>query len=163
MNSPGCFIRNNWEPDFAAAVDKAAKKAEFQPATNNGKSRDVVLYYQVEFLKKNDDETINVYLHPAIQENIDEYGEDHIAAQRIVDKETWAKACPKRAGWVVTAKAHIDSSGVASSVDLEHNAGILPTGACQVALVQTIEGSGFVPAHDDGVAVPSSYYESFGN
>lgn len=160
----GCYINNNWEPDFAAAVQKASKKAVLTPASDGKKGKQVGLLFQVKFLKKGDDRSIDILLNSGIEENVDEYGPTHISAQRVLGKEPWEKACPKRAEWLVLAKAHVSEEGVASSVDLVHGRGIVPTGTCQQAIIDTVTSSQFAPATtDDGFAVPSSYTEPFGN
>ncbi len=159
----GCFIKNNWDPDFAAAVQKASKKAQWNPARQGKNGVEVGVIFQVEFLKREDDRTINVYLHSGIAENIEEYGPNHISAQRAVGKESWQDTCPKRADWMLFAKAHVNEEGAASSVDLEHGNGLVPTGPCQQAIIDTLTSSRFSPAMIDGVPVPSSYVEPFGN
>lgn len=163
MKDAACYLKNNWEPDFADAVKKAAKKALLQPARDGKKGKDVVLLFQVEFLKKDDVKTINVYLNPGEAEMVEAYGPDHVYAQRVMGKESWQNACPKHANWIVMAKAYIDEEGVASSIDLTHGGGIVPTGSCQQAIINTIQSSQFAPATLDGVAVPSGYVEPFGN
>jgi len=157
-----CYIKNNWDPEFAEAVQKAGKKAELVPATDGRKGVEVGVHFQAEFLKVKDEKTINFYLQPGIAENVEEYGQDQIGAQRELGKEPWSKACPKRARWLVLAKAFVSEEGVASSVDLEHRGGIVPTGPCAQAIIETVESSRFSPTIVDGVAVPSSYWELFG-
>ena len=165
VDQSGCAIQNAWEPDFASAVAKGAKKAQFVPATIDGDGIEVLIYFQVEFLKTQEDgESINVYMNSAITENVEEYGENYIEAQRVFKKiGPWAKICPKRADWILYALAHIDEQGTPSSVNLEHGGGIVPTGECQSAIIEAIESSRFIPAIVDGVPVPSSYIEPFGN
>jgi hypothetical protein len=163
MKDTGCYIKNNWEPDFAQSVEKAAKKAVLSPAHTEKKSQTVALLFQVIFLKTGDDRSISVLLNPGIQEMVDAYGKDHISAQRVIGKEKWGKVCPKHANWTVITKSHVDENGVASSVDLGHVSGIVPTGPCQQALIETITSSQFAPATVDGVAVPSVYIEPFGS
>ena len=159
----GCYLNNNWEPIFIEAVQKASKKAVFVPARDGKKTRKIGLLFQVEFIKTEAEQAINIYLNSGIQENVDEYGPNHIGAQRVLGSESWEKACPKHAGWVVIARSHVNEEGVASSVSLGHGGGIVPTGPCQQAIVDTIESSRFSPTYIDGVAVPSSYAEPFGN
>lgn len=157
-----CYIKNNWDPDFAEAVQKAGRKAELVPATDGRKGREVGVHFRVLFLKREEDTSITFHLNPGIEENVQEYGEDHIGAQRVLGKETWNKACPKRARWLVMAKGFVGEDGRASSVDLEHRGGLVPTGPCVQAVIDTVESSEFAPATVDGVAVPSSYWELFG-
>lgn len=157
-----CYIKNNWDPDFAAAVQKAGKKAQLIAATDGKKGREVGVHFQVEFLKREEDRSIKFYLQPGIEENVQEYGDEHIGAQRVMGKERWGKSCPKRARWLVMAKGFVGEDGKASSVDLEHRGGLVPTGPCVQAIIDTVESSEFAPATVDGVAVPSSYWELFG-
>jgi len=163
MQDAGCYIENNWDPDFAEAVRKASKKATFAPAHQGNKGKKIALMFRVEFLKTADEKTINIYLNPGDTEMIDAYGQDHISAQRVMGKEAWQKTCPKHARWLVYVRAHVNEEGVASSVSLVHGGGIVPTGNCQQALINTITSSPFAPATVDGEPVPSSYVESFGH
>lgn len=159
----GCYVKNNWDPDFAYAVFEATKKARMIPATDGKKAKEVVVQFQVIFEKKEERKTIKVVLNNGLPDNTEEYGEGHLAAQRMYGHEPWMKKCPKRAEWLVNARAHVNDEGVASSVDLEHVRGIMPTGPCLGAIIETIETAAFSPAMIDGVAVPSSYVEPFGN
>ena len=163
MQDAGCFIRNNWDPDFAEAVQKASEKAAFAPAMDGKKGKRIAMMFRVEFLKTGDEKTINVFLNPGVEEMLEAYGQDHISAQRVMGKETWQKACPRHARWLVHVRAHVNEEGVASSVDLVHGGGIVPTGTCQQALIETITLSPFAPATVGGEPVPSSYEESFGH
>ena len=163
LDKPGCYIQNNWEPPFAEAVTLGGKKAEFVPAMDGDKPRKVGFLFQIQFVKKGDDHAMHIFLNSALEENIEEYGQDHLGAQRAMGKENWSDKCPKRKQWVAIARAHVDEMGVASSVDLVHGSGIIPPSACQEALVQLISSSKFAPASVDGVPVPSTYVEPFGN
>jgi hypothetical protein len=163
MKDAGCLIKNNWDPDFALAVETAAKKARLVPAQFDQKAETVVLLFQVIFSKTESDRSIRVLLNPGMPEMVAEYGENHISAQRMFGNERWESACPKHAKWVVYTEAHVDENGKASSVDTSHRNGIVPTAPCQQALVDTITMSRFTPAMIDGVAVPGVYVEPFGN
>lgn len=163
MKDAGCFIKNNWDPDFVAAVEAASKKARLLPAQVDGKTETVVLLFQVIFLKTETEQSIHILLNPGMPEMVAEYGEDHISAQRVFGNERWESACPKHAKWLVYTESHVDENGKASSVDTSHRSGIVPTAPCQQALVETITVSRFLPAMADGMAVPSVYVEPFGN
>ena len=163
MKDAGCFIKNNWDPDFALAVETAAKKARLAPAHIDKKAETVVLLFQVIFSKTKTDQSIRILLNPGMPEMVAEYGEDHISAQRVFGNERWESACPKHAKWLVYTESHVDENGKASSVDTSHRNGIVPTAPCQQALVETITMSRFLPAMVDGVAVPGVYVEPFGN
>ena len=151
MQDAGCYIKNNWDPDFAEAVQKASKKATFRPAMDGKKGRKIALMFRVEFLKTGDEKTINIFLNPGVEEMIEAYGQDHVSAQRVMGKEAWQKTCPTHARWLVHVRAHVNEEGVASSVELVHGGGIVPTGTCQQALIETITLSPFAPAIMDGV------------
>lgn len=157
-----CYIKNNWDPDFAYAVQKAGKKAELIPASDGKKGKEVGIHFKVNFLKRDDEYSIQFLWNTGIEENVQEYGDDHVGAQRVMGKEAWTNACPKRARWLVLAKAFVGEDGKASSVDLEHRGGIVPTGPCAQAIIDTLESSEFSPTMSEGVAVPSSYWELFG-
>lgn len=163
MKDASCFIKNNWDPDFALAVKTAAKKARLAPARIDQKAETVVLLFQVIFSKTKTDQSIRILLNPGMPEMVEEYGEDHISAQRVFGNERWESACPKHAKWLVYTESHVDENGKASNVDTSHRNGIVPTAPCQQALVETITMSRFLPAMVDGVAVPGVYVEPFGN
>ena len=107
---------------------------------------------------------VTLVLNPGYKENVDAYGEDHIAGQRVVrGKEPWNEACPKRAKFTVLARAYLSETGEAASPSIEHAAGVLPTATCQNAIKESLLASRYVPAIADGVPVPSTYVEFFGN
>jgi hypothetical protein len=163
MNDTGCFSASSQEIPFAAAVMKAANKASMTPAVIDGKRRKVYVQFRVEFIAKDDDRRIYVYANPGNAENIEAYGYDHIAPQRTIGDETWQKICPKRASYMLLARAFVGEDGQASHPSLEYVNGITPTIDCQNAIKQTIVQSLFTPGMDDGVPVPSAFVESFGN
>ncbi|MGH8223096.1 MAG: hypothetical protein ACREQZ_08985 [Woeseiaceae bacterium] len=163
MTETGCLIRNNAEKLFFDAIDKAAKKAQLVPARIDGRARKIYLQFRVEFIKEGDSRRINMYANPGDAENIEAYGEDHVAAQRVIGKEAWMKVCPSNAQYGVTARAHVSVEGIASSTSLAHGYGIVPTGPCQQAIIEAIETSAYAPAMVDGEAVPSAYVEPFSN
>lgn len=107
---------------------------------------------------------VTLVLNPGYKENVDAYGENHIAGQRVVrGKEPWMDACPKRAKFTVLARSFLSETGEAASPSIEHAAGVLPTATCQNAIKETLLASRFTPAIADGIAVPSTYVEFFGN
>jgi hypothetical protein len=163
MKETGCMIRNNGEAVFGDVIQKAAKKARVAPATIDGKEQKVYLQFRVEFIKEGDAKKIRVYANTGDAENVDAYGDEYIAAQRVIGKEQWMKVCPARAQYGLTARAHVSAEGVASNVNLQHGYGIVPTGTCQQAIVQTIETSLFTPAMIENEPVPSAFVEPFGN
>jgi hypothetical protein len=158
-----CYVKNNWDPDFAYAVVQGMKKGRMTPAFEGKKQMDMVVQFQTLFEKVGEERTLKILLNTGLPDNTEEYGENHIAAQRVFGYEPWRKNCPKRAEWLVNARAHVNDQGVASSVDLEHVKGIVPTGSCTTAIIETIEKARYSPTLADGVAVPSSYVEPFGN
>lgn len=163
MTDTFCLVRNNTEFAFGKSVQDAAKRSRLSPAIIDGKRRKVYLQFRVEYIKEKDSTQIIVYSNPGDAENIEAYGKDHVAAQRVIGKELWMKVCPGRADFGLTARAHVSIEGVASNVSLAHGYGIVPTGRCQQAIVDTIENSLFTPAYADGEAVPSAFLEPFGN
>ncbi|MDH4047367.1 MAG: hypothetical protein OEW68_00835 [Gammaproteobacteria bacterium] len=163
MKDTFCYIRNNADFTYNEAIQKAAKKALLKPATIDGKRQKIYLQFRVEFTKKDEEKHIIVHLNTGDAENLEAYGPDFIAAQRVIGKERWMKVCPLRADFALTARAHVSVEGVGSNVSLAHGYGIVPTGNCQQAIVDTIEQSPFIPAMVDGEAVPSAFVEPFGN
>lgn len=163
MKETGCMIRNNGEAVFGEVIKKAAKKARLAPASIDGKEQKVYLQFRVEFIKEGDAKKIRVYANTGDAENVDAYGDDYVAAQRVIGKEPWMKVCPARAQYGLTARAHVSAEGVASSVSLQHGYGITPTGTCQQAIAETIENSPFTPAMVENEPVPSAFVEPFGN
>lgn len=159
----GCYLENDFDQPFAGAMFKASRKARLLPATIDGKGKNVYLQYRVKFVKKGESAQVILYPNPGVQENIDEYGELHSAAQRLIGKEKWQHACPKKKRYLVMARAHVDTEGKASSVTLTHGGGIVPPVACQDAIIRNIAESAYIPAFVDGVSVPSTFLEPFGN
>lgn len=159
----GCYNSTEVEFELMQALQKAAKKARLTPASVNGKTRTIYLQFRAEFIGEGDKHVARLYLNPAEPENIEAYGERHIAAQRVIGKEPWQKICPTHADWLIFARAHVGIDGKGSSVDLAHGGGIKPTGTCQQAIIDTLTSSEYVPTMVDGEAVPSTYIEGFGN
>jgi len=163
MAETGCFLQNNFDGPFAAAIMKAAKKSSMTPAIIDGKKRKIYLQFRVEFIAKGEDRHIYLYSNPGYTENVEAYGYDHIAAQRVIGKEPWQKICPQRAKYLVAARAFVGEDGQAGHASLERISGILPTPDCQNAIRETILRSAYTPAMAEGYPVPSSYFESFSN
>jgi len=163
MKETGCYTKDQFEADFASAVIKAAKKAHMNPAIVNGKSQKVYLQFRVEFIAKGDDRKINLYLNPAYAENVEAYGDEYVAAQRVIGKEPWQNVCPQRANYLLTLRVYVGEDGQSGSPSLEKVSGIMPTNDCQNAIKDTILSSAFTPGMADGYPVPSAYVELFGN
>lgn len=163
MKDTFCIIRNNGEVPFGQAIQKAAKKARLTPASIDDKKQKVYLQFRVEFVKEGDAKSFHIYSNTGDAENVEAYGNDFIAAQRVLGKEPWMKVCPARAQFGITARAHVSIEGVASNVSLHHGYGIVPTGPCQQEIIRTIESSLFTPAMFQGEPVPSAFVEPFGN
>lgn len=163
MKESGCYQKDNPDMPFLVAILKAAKKATLTPAIINGQKRKIYLQFRVEFIAEGESRKIHFYLNPGHAENIEAYGYDHIAAQRAIGKEYWQDVCPKRAGYLLIVRAFVGEDGRADNPSIEPIAGIMPTADCQNAIKDTILQSAFTPAFADGVPVPSSYLERFGN
>lgn len=159
----GCYAENPADQLFIEPIIEAAEDARLQPALADGDAKTVYLQYRVQFVKKGKEQTINVYPNPGVQENIDAYGEAHVAAQRVVGDEAWQDVCPKNARYLVWLKAHVSPEGVASNLSLTHGGGLKPTPRCQQAILETVSSSQFFPALADGEPVPSTYVEPFAN
>ena len=101
MKMNGCYAENPADQLFIKNIVDAAKDARIAPATIDGKAQTVYLQYRVRFVKKGSEQTIDVFPNPGVQENIDAYGEGHVAAQRVVGKEKWQDECPKNAAYLV--------------------------------------------------------------
>lgn len=163
MQMNGCVVEEPADQLFIEVIVEAAEDARALPAVADGDEKPVYLQYRVEFIKKGDEETINVYPNPGVQENIDAYGQDHVAAQRVVGEEKWRDVCPERAAYLVWLKAHVDPDGSQSSLSLTRGSGLNPTPACEQAILDTVSSSLFFPALADGKSVQSTYVEPFGN
>ncbi len=159
----GCFAEEPADQLFIKPIVDAAKRARVVPAVADGKRRAIYLQYRVEFIKKGSEQTINVYPNPGVQENIDAYGQDHVAAQRTVGKEKWQDECPGSSSYLVWLKAHVAPDGQQSSLSLTHAGGLNPTPRCRQAILDTVTNSLFFPALANGEPVPSTYMEPFGN
>ena len=163
MTETGCFTKDNFDAPFAAAVMKAAKKSSLTPAIIDGKKYKIYLQFRVEFIAEGDDRKIFAYANPGYTENVEAYGYDHVAAQRVIGSEPWQGVCPQRARYLVAAKVFIGEDGQADTPNLEHLNGIVPTADCQNAIKATIQQSLYTPAMSDGYPVPSAFVETFGN
>lgn len=163
MEKNGCYNEGPSDQLFIPAISKAARKAGMQPASLDGRRMEVYFQYRVKFEKKGDDTTITVLENPGVTENVEAYGEDHVAAQRAIGDENWQKVCPSRAQYLVWLRAHVAPDGSVSNPSLTHGGGITPTPRCQQAILETVQNSIFFPALDDDQPVPSTYVEPFGN
>ena len=160
----GCYETQPSDQVFIAAIVKATKKARMTPARFDGRSREVYVQYRVVMERKGEENTVEILNNPGLAENVDAYGEAHVAAQRALTKEPWMSACPQQTRFLVWAKAHVDETGRQSSISLLPGEGSPPvTEKCRAAIVATIEASQFTPAYADGEPVPSSFIEPFGN
>lgn len=163
LKDNGCFAEQPSDQAFLPGINKAAKKARMNPARFGGKGRDVYVQYRVGFVREGDENTIVIYNNPGLLENIEAYGEDHIAPQRALTDESWQKECPRRMRFLVWAKAHVAETGEQSSISLLPGDSPPITERCSKAIVATLEKSSFTPAYADGEPVPSSFIEPFGN
>jgi hypothetical protein len=163
MKDNGCAATTPADQVFIVPINKAAKKARLVPAKADGREQEIYFQYRVEFIKKGDDLTVNVYPNPGVQENIDAYGPNHVAAQRAIGKEEWRDVCPERAQYLVWLKAHVAEDGTPSNLTLTHGAGLNPTPRCGQAILGSAGASLFFPALADGEPVPSTYVEPYGN
>lgn len=163
MKNFGCFTKDQFDAPFATAVTKAAQKARMTPATINGRKQSVYIQFRAEFISEDDDRSIYLYLNPGESENIEAYGYAHIAGQRVIDNNDWRNICPKSASYIVLVKAFLGENGKSDNPSITHLAGVLPTESCQQAIRQTILTSRYTPAMVDGLPVPSTYVEMFGN
>jgi hypothetical protein len=164
MEETACYMKDQFDQPFAAAVAKAAKKGRMTPAIIGGKARTVYVQFRVNFVADGEKNTITIYLNPGYEENVEAYGDGHIAGQRAFHKkEPWMKVCPRSAKYSVWARAYLGEDGKADSVSIVHANGIMPTAACQDSIKQTVLGSQYTPAYAEGEPVPSSYVELFGN
>lgn len=163
MKDNGCAAVSPADQVFIEPINKAARKARLTPAQADGREKEIYFQYRVEFIKKGDETTVNVYPNPGVQENVDAYGADHVAAQRAIGKEEWQDVCPERAEYLVWLKAHVAEDGTPSNLSLTHGGGIRPTPRCQEAILGSAESSLFFPALANGEPVPSTYVEPYGN
>ena len=106
---------------------------------------------------------LHLYLNPGYEENVLEYGYDPIAGQRVIGKEPWQEICPSRAKYTLFVRAYLSEEGQAASPSIEFGNGIRPVATCLDAIKNTIVTSAYAPAMADGVPVPSTYTELFGN
>lgn len=163
MEESGCYVKNAGDEVFIKAIVLAAKKARMTPARVNGKAISVYVQFRVEFRKAGDEQTVRILNNPGLQENIEAYGDEHIAAQRGLTSERWQKECPKRVRFTVWAKAHVAADGTQSNFSILPGEGAAITQRCSDAILATLNESEFTPAYADGEPVPSSFIEPFGS
>ena len=160
----GCYETQPSDQVVIAAIGKATKKARMTPARFDGRGREVYVQYRGLIERKGDENTVVIYNNPGLTENVEAYGEAHVAAQRALTNEEWMQVCPQQTRFLVWAKAHVDESGRQSSISLIPGEGSPPiTEKCRAGIVATLEASAFTPAYADGEPVPSSFIEPFGN
>lgn len=164
MKDTGCYMKDNFDTPYVVAVANAAKKARMNPAIVNGKAQRIFLQFRVAFKAEGEDRIIRYYMNTGYEENIQAYGTDYFAGQRVIGKkEPWQKVCPEKAKFNLWARAYLGEDGQVSNVSLVHGNGIMPVARCQDAIKQTILASAFTPAISDGMPVPSTFVEVFGN
>lgn len=163
MKDNGCYGESPADQVFIPAINKAARKARMVPASADGRGQKVYFQYRVKFTKKGDEKTITVLENPGVKENVDAYGEDHVAPQRVIGRESWQKECPERAQYLLWLRAHVDPDGTMSNASLTHGGGLMPTPRCQQSILEAIQSSMFFPALQNGTPVQSTYVEPFGN
>jgi hypothetical protein len=163
MKDNGCAATSPADQVFIVPINKAARKARLMPAVADGRKKEIYFQYRVEFINKGDEQTVNVYPNPGVQENVEAYGAAHVAAQRAVGKEEWQDVCPERAQYLVWLKAHVAEDGTPSNLSLTHGGGLKPTPRCEGAILASAESSLFFPALAGGEPVPSTYVEPYGN
>ena len=101
--------------------------------------------------------------NPGLGENVEAYGLEHTAAQRLMGKERWQKSCPQQNKFIVLARANVNWEGTPSAVSISHMGGLQITQKCEQALIQAVLDSRFIPAFADGEPVPSTFAEPFGS
>ena len=163
MKETGCYLKDNYDSQFATAIVKGAKKSSMTPALIDGKPRKVYIQFRVEFIADGDDREIILYPNPGYEENIQAYGPEFVAGQRAIGKEPWQDVCPQRAKYLVAVRAFLGEDGHTESPSIERLSGIMPAPDCQEEIKETILNSAFVPGMADGYPVPSAFVETFGN
>ncbi len=163
MKDTGCYLKDNYDSQFANAIVKAAKKSSMMPALIDGKARKIYMQFRVEFIADGDEREIILYPNPGYTENIEAYGAEFVAGQRAIGKEPWQDVCPQRAKYVVVVRAFLGEDGHTESPSIERLSGIMPTPDCQEMIKETILNSAYVPGMADGYPVPSAFVETFGN
>ena len=163
LEEHGCYQQNPGDETFIATIYKAAKKARLVPAVLDGRAVSVVFQYRAHFTKKGEDETVQFVANPGYEENVEAYGVEHVAAQRVYAKDDWEKSCPKQARFIVMVRANVDYDGAPSAASVTHLNGINITEKCEQAIIGAVVESRFIPAQADGEAVPSTFVEPFGN
>lgn len=164
MENTACIAKDQFDGPFAAVMNLAGKKARMAPAEIDGKNVKVFVQFRAEFKQKGEDRTVKIVLNPGEPENVGVYGEEHVAAQRVIgSKEPWMAICPQRAQYAVWAKAFVGEDGNAENPSVEHSGGVMPTATCQNAIMETVLASRYIPAFVDGLPVPSTFVELFSN
>lgn len=164
MKDNGCAVSGPADQVFIGPINKAARKARLVPAAADGRPKEIYFQYRVEFIQKGNERTVNIYPNPGVEENVEAYGAEHVAAQRAIGKEEWQGVCPGRAQYLVWLKAHVAEDGTVSNLSLTHGSGLNPSPRCEEAILGSAGSSLFFPAlADDGEPVPSTYVEPYGN
>ena len=163
LDEHGCYVRNPGDEAFIQSIYKVIKKARFRPAKIDGRAVSVVFQYRVQFKQEGDAKTLQFVANPGFEENVEAYGQGHVAAQREYTKETWEKACPRHAKFQIMAAANVNFDGTPGSASVKAHKGVGISPACEQAIIDNLLSSRFIPAMVDGESVPSTYAEPFGN
>ena len=105
MTHSNCYLIEPRDSPYIVAINKAAKKARFTPASVGGKNVGVYLLYTVQFIRKDDEQRIVLYSNQGYLENLDAYGPVHVQAQRSLTRELWESICPNRNRFAVCPDA----------------------------------------------------------
>jgi hypothetical protein len=163
MKKTGCYLNTPGDEVYVAPIVKAARKARMIPASRDGQPFAVYVQFQVEFRKAGDEQSIRVLNNPGLQENVEAYGEDYIAAQRGLATDKFTSVCPKYTRYLVWAKAHVAEDGQHGSYSILPGEGAPITEKCRDGIFATLRDSIYTPAMVAGDPVPSSFIEPFGN
>lgn len=158
-----CYKNQAGDEVYIQEIYKAIKKSRFNPAIINKKVVEVFLQFRVYFKQDENDKIIQLISNAGYEENIEAYGMNYTAAQRVLGEEEWQKHCPKYNRYRLLSKAHLSQNGIASNANVTPLNGININQKCNLLINFTINNSQYIPAHANNEPIPSTYIELFGN
>ena len=159
-----CFKSESVNEIFKEEVESALKPVQFTPATINGETYFVELYYRVIFLRK--DGVAEVRVFPNWGHDVDRYGFSYEAPQRYT-RHGRPSSCTELtadAGLKTTMTIGKDGLLVGDILHVpDYRGGRWSIhGRCVTSIKRKLEISKYIPGHHDGNPVEATFVEIWG-
>lgn len=152
-----CFLSESVDRPFRIAVDTAVELARASPATVDGKSHFIALYYRVIFLQKDGVAEVGVY--PNWGNHVDKYGLSYEAPQRYT-QSIYPEKC--NALNFLLATMLIGEDGTLTG-DVAFSGGEgMHMEWCKESVKAIHLNAKYIPGHKDGQPVEATFVEAWG-